>query len=56
MVNQTLVFELQQILASDFEIYADLKETSKIGDSLTKYFELLINMNNNEKLKVPIKK
>lgn len=56
MISQTLVYELQQILISDLGINADLKETTSIGNSLTKYFELLTNIKKNEKLKVPTQK
>jgi len=56
MVSQVLISELQQILISDFGINADIKETTGIGNSLTKYFELLITMNKNEKPQVTTKK
>jgi hypothetical protein len=56
MLSPALISELQQILISDFGINADLKETANIGNSLTKYFEILININKNEKSQVPTKK
>jgi len=56
MISQALISELQQVLISDFGINADQKETASIGNSITKYFELLITMKNNEKPKGPVKK
>lgn len=56
MISQSLVMELQQILVTEFGINADLKESASIGNSLTKYFEVLINMKKNEKLKVSTQK
>ncbi|KKT39869.1 hypothetical protein A3K29_00805 [Candidatus Collierbacteria bacterium RIFOXYB2_FULL_46_14] len=56
MLSPALISELQQILISDFGINADLKETTNIGNSLAKYFEILININKNEKPQVPTKK
>ena len=56
MVSQVLISELQQVLLSDFGINADIKHATEISNTLTKYFELLITMNKNEKLKVPTQK
>lgn len=56
MLSTALISELRQILISDFGINADEKQTASIGNSLTKYFELLINMSKNEKPQVPTKK
>jgi len=56
MVSQVLISELQQILLSDFGINADVKHTTEFSNTLTKYFELLFSMKNNEKPKVPTQK
>ena len=56
MVSPALISELQEILATDLGINADQKETANIGNSLTKYFEILLTMSKNEKPQVQTKK
>ncbi len=54
-MSQTLISELQQILISDFGINANIKQAIEIGDSLTKFSKLLLNMKKNDKSKTSIK-
>ena len=50
MVSKKLLDELKQIVLEDYGVLLTAEEVSEIGNSLIQFFELLINIENEQQI------